>query len=69
MDSVELIIKEIGSVFIEAIKASFTFIFEYGGKVFNVFLWIIVGALIIPCVFVTNVFYPMWEKWAENLKN
>jgi hypothetical protein len=36
------------------------------GKAVKFVLWVLVAILIFPCVFVTTVFYPMWEKWGEE---
>lgn len=29
-------------------------------------LWVLAAVLIIPCVYVSNSFYPVWEKWSEK---
>ncbi len=30
------------------------------------FCWILLAILVLPCVFVAQVLYPVWEKWGEK---
>jgi hypothetical protein len=30
--------------------------------------WVLIGAILLPCVVVTAVFYPMWEKWGDMIE-
>gem|GEM_PF-5838728 len=36
------------------------------GKFFKLLLWVTMGIFIIPCMVVTAVLYPMWEKMGDN---
>ncbi len=47
----------------------FSFLWLFVSKGVLIFFWGILGALILPCVFVANVIYPIWEKWAEGLQS
>jgi len=29
-------------------------------------LWILVGIIIVPCVFIAGHIYPMWQEWGEG---
>ncbi|MDO8575111.1 MAG: hypothetical protein Q7R78_00205 [bacterium] len=37
-------------------------------KFLTLFVWAFTGVFVLFCVFVANVFYPMWTDWAEKLK-
>jgi len=39
---------------------------EVLGKVSFFVMWVVVGVLVLPCVYVATVYYPMWEKWGED---
>lgn len=58
------VISEIVSSVIELIQETMGLSIKF----VNVLFWAIAGALILPCVFIAGNVYPMWEKWAENLK-
>lgn len=69
MKPADAIIGEIAGVIFEAIG----FLFSHGlpavGKLLSVLFWGICGAIILPCVIISGVIYPMWEKWGEDLKS
>ena len=29
-------------------------------------LWVLSAIIILPCVYVSGVLYPLWEKWGEK---
>jgi hypothetical protein len=60
MEVIEVIIGEIFKIVVGGISFSIKF--------FNIILWAMVGALILPMVFVSGNLYPLWEKWAESLR-
>ncbi len=35
-------------------------------KLIHVILWGLSAIIILPCVFVTHFFYPMWEEWGKE---
>ncbi len=56
-----MVIDGISLLFSEGIPFLFKFV--------NIVLWAMAGAILLPMVFVSGNIYPMWEKWAENLKS
>ncbi|MFA6295501.1 MAG: hypothetical protein WC666_03725 [Candidatus Paceibacterota bacterium] len=36
-------------------------------KAFYFSIWIICGIFILPCVYISAVFFPMWTDWGENI--
>ncbi len=41
-------------------------IWEILFKAIKFLLWVLVGVLVLPCVFVSGILYPKWEKWGEK---
>ncbi len=35
-------------------------------KVIKFILWLLAGIVILPCVYVSGVIFPKWEKWGEK---
>jgi len=35
-------------------------------KILRLVLWLLVGLVILPCVFVAGVLYPVWQEWGEG---
>jgi hypothetical protein len=35
-------------------------------KIVSFSLWVISGVFILPCVFISTVYFPKWEKWGEG---
>lgn len=68
MEVLEKIIGEIFGLVLIAVKGLFTQGIPFIFKFINIILWAMVGAIILPMVFVSGNLYPVWEKWAENLK-
>ena len=29
-------------------------------------LWVLIAIIILPCVYISTVIYPAWEKWGEK---
>lgn len=69
MSTVEMIVSEMFSFLLEVLGFVFTEGLPAVGKFLNVLLWGIAGAIIVPCLLISNVIYPVWEKWGENLKS
>jgi len=40
---------------------------ELAPKAFHLIVWILLGILILPCVYVSAIFYPMWTEWGEKM--
>lgn len=36
-------------------------------KVLVFTLWIICGIIILPCVYVSGVLYPLWTEWGDKM--
>lgn len=48
-------------------KGMFSFFLELFKRFFVLFLWILCGIIVLPCVFVAGTFYPKWSEWGEKL--
>lgn len=48
-------------------KEMWAIIKEYLPKIGILILWIISGIIILPCVYVSAIFYPKWTEWGEKL--
>lgn len=35
-------------------------------KAISIILWVAVGAIILPCVFVAGHIFPKWTEWGEK---
>ena len=60
------IITELISSFFALLGEMFSAFVEFAPKVFSFLFWILAAVFILPCVFVSGVIYPMWEKWGED---
>ncbi len=69
MKPADAIIGEIFAVILEALGFLFTHGLPAVGRLLSILLWGIAGAFILPCIIISGVIYPMWEKWGENLKS
>ena len=36
-------------------------------KALSFILWILAAVIILPCVYICAIFYPLWQKWGEEL--
>ncbi len=68
MEVIEKIASDIFSMLFEAASGILTHGFSFLYKFLNIILWAMVGAVILPMVFVAGNLYPMWEKWGEELQ-
>lgn len=41
-------------------------LFSLLGKGGKIFLWGLCAVVILPCVFVAHVFYPLWTEWGKD---
>lgn len=57
---------ELFSEFFAVLGEMWEGIMEVAPKALSFFFWIIAAVFILPCVFVSGVIYPKWEKWGEN---
>ncbi len=64
METFTLVLGEI----VKDVMAGFKEIASVIFKFLKLFIWALIGVFVLACVFVANVWYPKWEKWAENLK-
>ena len=35
-------------------------------KALHFLLWILVGIIVLPCVYIAGELYPIWQKWGEG---
>lgn len=69
MDLAETIIEEIFGMIFDGVVLLFTEGIPFIFKFFNIILWAMAGAILIPMVFIAGNIFPMWEKWAEHLES
>jgi hypothetical protein len=36
-------------------------------KALSFTFWVVAAIFILPCVYICAIFYPMWQKWGEDL--
>jgi hypothetical protein len=68
MDVFFTIVSEVFSLVKTIIGNIASSLLEFVPKILNFLVWCLAGALILPCVFIANTFYPLWEEWAKKLK-
>lgn len=69
MELIEILIEEVFGMVIDGISLLFSEGIPFLWKFLNIILWAMAGVILLPMVFVSGNIYPMWEKWAENLKS
>lgn len=35
-------------------------------KIISFILWALAGVVVLPCVYISGVLFPLWEKWGEK---
>jgi hypothetical protein len=45
----------------------FDAVWEFIPGIFSLVLWIICGIIILPCVYVSGVLYPLWTEWGDKM--
>jgi hypothetical protein len=48
-------------------KEMFSAIMKVLPKAFSFTFWVLSAIVILPCVYISNILYPLWTKWGENL--
>jgi hypothetical protein len=47
-------------------KEMLSVIFAFIPKAISFVLWIIVGIIVLPCVFIAGNIFPLWSDWGEG---
>lgn len=59
-------VAELVSGFFNVWKDIFSTIFGIVPKIISFILWILVGIIVLPCVFVAGIIFPKWTEWGEG---
>jgi hypothetical protein len=60
------LLKEIPMQFLEILKEIFKSFWEVLPKALEFMLWFICAFVVLPAVFIANVWYPKWQEWGED---
>jgi len=44
----------------------FGILLEIIPKAFSFVFWVLCGIIVLPCVFIAGILYPLWVKWGEE---
>lgn len=63
MEAITGLLQNLWSLWIEMIKL----LFKFALKFFIFLLWVLVGIIVLPCVFIAGNLYPKWTDWGEKI--
>lgn len=61
------IVKELLSALWDIWMEMFNVLTDIIPKAINFILWVLSGLIILPCVFISGIFFPMWTEWGEGM--
>ncbi len=47
-------------------KSIFSSIFAAIPKIISFILWLMVGIIVLPCVFIAGTIFPWWNDWGDD---
>ena len=61
------IVTELFSALWEVWKEMWAVSIEVLPKVISFVLWVLLAIVVLPCVYIAGVIYPMWVEWGEEM--